>query len=209
MPISVPLPGDHWTLNNSNNNSNGFTYDQQSEPISPTAGQTWRERSAGGLIIEEWEWSGSVWRSRSFYWSQQPGSNRTTSGWIIQASTTWFGGLQLAEGGRLLIERLGLQASIGDGSISESNTFTWSINFGRYAGLFSDSPVIVFDTKSDEWGPNVGGFRHRHKSAAYNVIVDSYFLHRLEANATAGATGTNWLIVNPTLTVQVRRIRGV
>ena len=39
----------------------GFTYDQTAEPVGPTAGQTWRERSAGGLILGDWEWSGSLW----------------------------------------------------------------------------------------------------------------------------------------------------
>ena len=34
-----------------------FTYDQQAEPSSPTAGQTWRERNASGLIIGEWTWN--------------------------------------------------------------------------------------------------------------------------------------------------------
>jgi hypothetical protein len=41
----------------------GFTYDQQAEPSAPAAGATWRERSAGGLIIGQWEWSGSLWLS--------------------------------------------------------------------------------------------------------------------------------------------------
>ena len=39
----------------------GFTFDQTAEPVGPTAGQTWRERSAGGLILGQWEWSGSLW----------------------------------------------------------------------------------------------------------------------------------------------------
>ncbi|MFQ4139631.1 hypothetical protein PGN35_025305 [Nodosilinea sp. PGN35] len=41
----------------------GFTYDQQDEPSSPAVGSTWRERSSGGLIVAEWEWSGSLWLS--------------------------------------------------------------------------------------------------------------------------------------------------
>lgn len=41
----------------------GFTYDQQTEPVGPATGATWRERSAGGLIVGEWEWTGSVWAS--------------------------------------------------------------------------------------------------------------------------------------------------
>lgn len=41
----------------------GFTYDQQAEPLSPLPGQTWRERSAGGLTLGFWEWSGSLWLS--------------------------------------------------------------------------------------------------------------------------------------------------
>ncbi|MBE9159724.1 hypothetical protein IQ265_23225 [Nodosilinea sp. LEGE 06152] len=41
----------------------GFTYDQPAEPIAPTVGQTWRERSNGGLIVGQWQWSGSLWLS--------------------------------------------------------------------------------------------------------------------------------------------------
>lgn len=45
----------------------GFTYDQQAEPLTPTAGQTWRERSNAGLIVGAWEWSGSLWLSVAEY----------------------------------------------------------------------------------------------------------------------------------------------
>lgn len=51
----------------------GFTYDQQTEPLNPAAGETWRERSSGGLIIGEWQldnealrWVEIVTRSQSF-----------------------------------------------------------------------------------------------------------------------------------------------
>lgn len=40
----------------------GFTYDQSSVPSSPSAGETWRERS-GGLIVGDWERVGSNWVS--------------------------------------------------------------------------------------------------------------------------------------------------
>lgn len=39
----------------------GFTYDQQGEPLSPATGATWRERSAGGMTLGQWQWSGSLW----------------------------------------------------------------------------------------------------------------------------------------------------
>jgi hypothetical protein len=39
----------------------GFTYDQSAEPLAPAAGETWRERSAMGLTLGIWEWSGSLW----------------------------------------------------------------------------------------------------------------------------------------------------
>lgn len=45
----------------------GFTYDQQAEPVGPAAGATWRQRSSGGLILGEWEWSGSLWLSNERY----------------------------------------------------------------------------------------------------------------------------------------------
>lgn len=43
----------------------GFTYDQQAEPVSPATGATWRERSAGGLIVGDWEWNSTpaLWLS--------------------------------------------------------------------------------------------------------------------------------------------------
>lgn len=41
-----------------------FNYEGPIEPETPTIGQTWRERSAGNLIIGEWEWSGSLWWGR-------------------------------------------------------------------------------------------------------------------------------------------------
>ncbi|MBD1917170.1 MULTISPECIES: hypothetical protein [Cyanophyceae] len=44
----------------------GFTYDQQSEPLNPTAGQTWREGNG------EWEWSGSLWLSTVRYKAGPP-----------------------------------------------------------------------------------------------------------------------------------------
>lgn len=40
----------------------GFTYDQQAEPVGPAAGATWRERSSGGLIVNEWQWDDEVFR---------------------------------------------------------------------------------------------------------------------------------------------------
>jgi hypothetical protein len=40
----------------------GFTYDQTLEPTTGlVTGHTWRERSGGGLIIGEWQWTGSLW----------------------------------------------------------------------------------------------------------------------------------------------------
>ncbi|HSP31475.1 MAG TPA: hypothetical protein VLO13_05620 [Halomonas sp.] len=45
----------------------GLDYDQQAEPVSPSVGHVWRERSAGGLIVNEWEWSGSLWLGRQRY----------------------------------------------------------------------------------------------------------------------------------------------
>ncbi len=41
----------------------GFTYDQQSEPVGPASGATWRERNSGGNIVGDWEWDSalSVW----------------------------------------------------------------------------------------------------------------------------------------------------
>lgn len=43
---------------------NGFTYDQQAVPSSPTRGQTWRERDSNSDIVEEWFWNGTYWLTK-------------------------------------------------------------------------------------------------------------------------------------------------
>lgn len=43
---------------------NGVDFEQTAEPSAPRAGQVWRERSSAGLIVDDWEWSGSVWLTK-------------------------------------------------------------------------------------------------------------------------------------------------
>ncbi|MBW4486123.1 MAG: hypothetical protein KME14_26670 [Tildeniella torsiva UHER 1998/13D] len=64
---SVATSGAYSDLSGKPTSPYGFTYDQQAEPSGPAAGATWRERSAGGLILGEWEWSGSLWLSGERY----------------------------------------------------------------------------------------------------------------------------------------------
>jgi hypothetical protein len=47
----------------------GFTYDQTAEPVGPAAGATWRERSANGRILRDWEWDAarSLWVSELIF----------------------------------------------------------------------------------------------------------------------------------------------
>jgi hypothetical protein len=45
--------------------SNGFTYDQQSVPSSPSTGNTWRERDSSNNVVEEWYWNGTYWLSEN------------------------------------------------------------------------------------------------------------------------------------------------
>ncbi len=64
----------------------GFTYDQQAEPSSPAAGATWRERSAGGLILGQWEWTGSLWLGVTRMADATPAQSRGT-GFAVQTLT--------------------------------------------------------------------------------------------------------------------------
>jgi hypothetical protein len=91
----------------------GFTYDQQTEPSSPSAGQTWRERTAGGLIIGDWTWRDdtALWLSITPFCRE---SNRFTN-----QSITNTGGISGAladepiyiESARLLFRTSGLTAT--------------------------------------------------------------------------------------------------
>jgi hypothetical protein len=47
----------------------GFTFDQTAEPVGPAAGATWRERSANGRILRDWEWDAvrSLWVSELIF----------------------------------------------------------------------------------------------------------------------------------------------
>lgn len=60
--------------------THGFTYDQTAEPVNPAIGATWRERSAGGLIVGEWEWSGSLWLSSERYAPLYSGLSASATG---------------------------------------------------------------------------------------------------------------------------------
>jgi hypothetical protein len=66
--VRIPGLGIDWTPSNKPITAGGFTYDQQAEPTVVSVGQTWRERSGTGLIVGDWEWSGSLWLSiQRFY----------------------------------------------------------------------------------------------------------------------------------------------
>ncbi|MFN6560011.1 MAG: hypothetical protein RMY28_009405 [Nostoc sp. ChiSLP01] len=41
----------------------GFNYDSMSVPVSPSIGQTWRERDSNNLVVEQWFWNGANWLS--------------------------------------------------------------------------------------------------------------------------------------------------
>lgn len=76
---TVATSGAYADLSGKPTLSYGFTYDQQGEPAGPAAGATWRERSAGGLIVGEWEWSGSLWLSNERYGSLYSGASASAS----------------------------------------------------------------------------------------------------------------------------------
>lgn len=77
----VALSGAYADLSGQPTIPAGFTYDQQSEPVGPAAGATWRERGSDGLIVRDWEWLGSVWCAL----------DRTTlSGMVANAAATSY-----------------------------------------------------------------------------------------------------------------------
>jgi hypothetical protein len=107
--------------------ASGFTYDQQAEPSSPTAGQTWRERSSGGVIIGEWEWSGSLW------FTSTPSLSvpfETTSFNITAASST-----RCIIGVRAVVVEVGFFASRTTGTVDASNSYLVTITYGRGDGV--------------------------------------------------------------------------
>ncbi|MGG6237221.1 hypothetical protein ACQ4N7_01170 [Nodosilinea sp. AN01ver1] len=105
-----------------------FTYDQQAEPSSPAAGATWRERSAGGLIVETWQWDGT-------YWEKPATEFVTLFNWATQISaTTGTYGNPMGFAYKLLGHRLNCALA----SAPQSGNDYWEF-FGLNGGLIFDS----------------------------------------------------------------------
>lgn len=106
--------------------ASGFTYDQQAEPSSPTAGETWRERTAGGLIVGEWEWSGSLWLTSTPSLSVP---FETTSFSLTGATST-----RCIIGVRAVIVEVGFFARMTVPPLDAANSYLVTINYGRGDG---------------------------------------------------------------------------
>lgn len=106
----------------------GFTYDQQVEPSGPATGATWRERSGGGLILGEWEWSGSAWIGLQKHWS-----SLITPAGALSASTVVAAELLVPFYGVMLLERVVFNYAL---VATPDATNYWQIMFSmvNYAG---------------------------------------------------------------------------
>lgn len=108
----------------------GFTYDQQAEPVGPVAGVTWRERSAEGLIVGEWQWDGT-------YWEKPETESVSILGWITQLTvTTGFYGNPIGSAFKLLGHRL---------NASLAATPQTGPDYWTFVGL---NGLTVFDTRN-------------------------------------------------------------
>ncbi|MGG6241862.1 hypothetical protein ACQ4N7_24830 [Nodosilinea sp. AN01ver1] len=110
----------------------GFTYDQQVEPIAPTVGQTWRERSVTGLIVETWQWDGT-------YWEKPATEFVTLFDWATQISaTTGTYGNPMGFAYKLLGHRLNCALA----SEPQSGSDYWEF-YGLNGGLIFDSRTLA------------------------------------------------------------------
>jgi hypothetical protein len=106
----------------------GFTYDQQTEPSSPPAGATWRERSAGGLVVGQWEWLSAFaeWVSLTTYELSSGASIGTTAGGNVSG--------YCAPIKRLIVSRYVV------GIFFNGNTFNAS-NFHTFTPQLANQPI--------------------------------------------------------------------
>jgi hypothetical protein len=174
----------------------GFTYDQQAEPSSPTAGETWRERTAGGLIVESWQWSGSVWTElipRFFRF-------------LVGSADVISEG---HPGNRILIETLHTSGRVATGppNYDETTNF-WRVSIQHSFGQVSDIPIANNATLYYVGG---GDFHYR-QSVTVNTILGSsvtggsdqlFAAVRAVGSPTAGAGGGSTL----SCTAIYRRVR--
>lgn len=171
--------------------ASGFTYDQQAEPSSPTAGQTWRERTAGGLIVEEWEWSGSLWLSRRLYGFKDP---LLISGATAQSFVFFINYMASNRPYSWFVETLNYSFST-DQILNESNNFTltprWGRNDNQGTGSLSATPASVTHNSHAQFAVVSGSFAINSLPPTTNSTVSGV---GLEFARNAGTTQIRLLL---------------
>jgi hypothetical protein len=138
--------------------ASGFTYDQQAEPSSPTAGQTWRERTAGGLIVEEWEWSGSLWLGRRLYGFKDPLLINVAT---AQSFVSFINYMASNPPYKWFVQTLNYSFAT-DSTINASNNFTLTPNWGRHdnqiTGTLTATPNSITHNNHAQYAVVSGSF---------------------------------------------------
>lgn len=105
------------------------TYDQQSVPSSPSAGQTWIERDGSNLVLECWFYTGSVWRSLSAY-TQPIHQSSATNVTSTSTGNFWYPASSIVADCFILKAALGflLPNAASPGGSNNSTTDYWTFN---------------------------------------------------------------------------------
>jgi hypothetical protein len=160
----------------------GFTYDQQAEPSSPTAGQTWRERSSGDVIIGEWEWSGSLWLTSTPSLSVP---FETTSFSLTAASST-----RCIIGVRAVVVEVGFFARMTVPPLDAANSYLVTINYGRGDGVAGSTALGSAQT--------LNANEISYKSSTLNVLgLNAYNNHAAYFTMTISAGTPGAVRFNP------------
>lgn len=100
-----------------------LSYDQTTEPITPAIGATWRERNPSGIIINDWQWSGSLWLAR-----RQKIFNPTLGQSQLLTSTSYIVSMSLPyDPTKFLMEGVLLHGRLVSGVLNTSDKYTVEI----------------------------------------------------------------------------------
>lgn len=116
-----------------------FHYYGPGIPTSPADGQTWRETTSSGLLINDWVWSGLLSRWLSLQADNAPG--------FVSVAATQSPNLALWASPGTWAYRV--EWYFIQGNFTASNRWTASINVGRNAGSFVSTEIANFSINSN------------------------------------------------------------
>lgn len=135
----------------------GWDYIGPTEPISPTVGFTWWERSAGGLTLGLWFWTGSLWADIEIS-SDRSGANFSLSATNVSVTTNIvISPRQNASG--VLLERFAITFMASDLVVTTTDDwlFTASIR-GANPSAASVATLFTDEKLSDQTAGVAGSF---------------------------------------------------